>query len=187
MSNQTFDIIFSGQLIDGQDPDAARRMVGQIFKADDNQLDTLFSGNQIVIKSDVDDETATKYRVAFRKAGALIEIKPSRSNKESTEKPANEGASSPNESGNLTLLPPNTGSLIDCAKNVDPQPIPDIDHISLASLGATLDESPDPIPAEIDTSDLSLNPPNSGTLEDCKKEVEPYPIPDISHLDVDDQ
>ncbi len=187
MSNQIFDIIFSGQLIEGQDPDAARRMVGQIFKADDNQLDTLFSGNQVVIKSGVDDETAAKYRVAFRKAGALIEVKPTTSNMKNSENPATERVSSQNESDNLTLLPPNTGSLIDCAKKVDPQPIPDVDHISLASLGATIDESQDPIPAEIDTSDLSLTPPNSGTLEDCRKKVEPYPIPDISHLDIDKQ
>ena len=87
--------------------------------------------------------------------------------------------------GELTLLPPNTGSLIDCAKEITPQQIPDISSITLASPGSVIDESPDPEPVEIDTGELSVAPAKSGTLEDCKKEKEPYPIPDISHLDID--
>lgn len=180
MPSQPFDIIFSGQLLEGNNLDEVKKRIEKIFKADSDLLDRLFSGKPVIIKSGVDDETATKYRVAFRKAGALIEIKPSNNKVPGDISPPH------NVLNNLTLFPANTGSLIDCAKQVTPQPIPDIDHISLASIGAVLDESPDPEPAEIDTSGLSVNPPNSGSLEDCKKEVEPYPIPDITHLDVDE-
>jgi len=181
MSSQTFDIIFSGQLIEGNNRDEVKTKIGVIFGADDDLLDKLFSGKPVIIKSGVDDEAATKYRVAFRKAGALIEIKPSTAESAST-------APSPKKASNgLTLLPANTGSLIDCAKDVTPQQIPDIDHISLASAGVIIDESPDPEPVQIDTSDLSLNPANSGTLEECTKGVEPSPIPDISHLNIEKQ
>jgi hypothetical protein len=185
MPQQTYDVIFSGQLMEGANQEEAKHQINSIFNTSADQLNKLFSGNPVTIKSGVDEETAAKYRVAFRKAGALVEIKPSpptstSSNKTQPRQPAED------ISNELTLLPPNTGSLIDCAKKVSPQPIPDISNISLASPGTVLDDSSPPEAPEIDTSTLSVNPPNSGTLEDCKKQIEPYPIPDISHLDIDD-
>jgi hypothetical protein len=179
MPYQTYDIIFSGQLLEGSDLETTRQQVGKLFKASAEQLDRLFSGKPVIIKSGADDDSATKYRMAFKQAGALVEIRLS-------DTPSSETApvTQPTEE-DMTLLPPNTGSLIDCAKPVTPQPIPDIDYISLAEPGATIDEHPAPEPVDIDTGDLSMTPPNSGTLEDCKKEVEPYPIPDIGYMDID--
>jgi hypothetical protein len=186
MPQQTYDVIFSGQLLEGANQEDAKHQINSIFKTNTDQLNKLFSGNPVTIKSSVDEETAAKYRVAFRKAGALVEIKPSVST--STNSNTTQPIQPPTKEtlNELTLLPPNTGSLIDCAKAVPPQPIPDISNISLASPGTVLDDSSPPAPPEIDTSTLSVNPANSGTLEDCKKQVEPYPIPDISHLDIDD-
>jgi hypothetical protein len=187
MPRQTYDVIFSGKLMEGVSPEKAKLQISNIFKTDNSQLNQLFSGKAVTIKSDVDEETAAKYRVAFREAGALIEIKPSASPSNSSGKTSPSQPSTEKTSDELTLLPPNTGSLIDCAKKVTPQPIPDISNISLASPGTVLDETSPPKPPEIDTSSLSADPPNSGTLEDCKKQVEPFPIPDISHLDIDDR
>lgn len=187
MPKPTYDVIFSGKLMEGVIPEKAKQQISNIFKTDNNQLNQLFSGKAIIIKSDVDEETAAKYRVAFRKAGALLEIKPSASASNSSGKTSPSQSLTEKTADKLTLLPPNTGSLIDCAKKVTPQPIPDISNISLAAPGTVLDETPLPKPPEIDTSTLSVNPPNSGTLEDCKKQVEPYPIPDITHLDIDDR
>lgn len=185
MPSQTYDIYFSGQIMDGNNPAETRQQVGKLFKADKDQLGRLFSGTPIRIKLGVDEETATKYRVAFRKAGALIEIKPSNLVTENLETPNAQVYDQSDPPEELSLLPPNTGSLIDFAPEVIPQPLPDIDHLALASTGSILDESPDPEPPEIDTDGLSMSPANSGTLEDCRKEVAPYPIPDISHLDLD--
>jgi hypothetical protein len=185
MLTQTYDIYFSGQILDGNDPAETRIQVGRLFKADHNQLKKLFSGTPVKIRSGVDEETATKYRVTLRKVGALIEIKPSNVATDSKENiDANEAH--PDTSEELTLLPPNTGSLIDCAPTIIPQPLPEIDHLSLASAGSIIDESPTPEPPQIDTNGLTISPAHSGTLEDYKKEVEPYPIPDITHLDLDE-
>jgi hypothetical protein len=174
---QLYDIYFSGQVMDGHDPAEARIQVGKLFKADQRQLEKLFSGTPIKIRSGVDEETATKYRVTLRKAGALVEIKLSDIAADSTPSDTTE---------ELTLLPPNTGTLLDCAATVTPQPLPEIGHLSLAPEGSIIDKSPEQQPVEIDTGGLSLNPANSGTLEDCKKELEPYPIPDITHLHLDE-
>ncbi len=111
----------------------------------------------------------------------------------------------------MELLPAKTGSLIDCAAEVVPAEIPNIDGITLGSSTAPLDsreppppanidtedltlsparpeamldESEPPPPAEIDTSGLTLNAANTGTLEDCQQPVEAAKIPDISALEM---
>ena len=39
----------------------------------------------------------------------------------------------------------------------------------------------------IDISALSMNPANSGTLEDCASSREPIPLPDISNLQLEER
>ena len=164
--------------MEDRDPVETRSQVGNMFKVGGEQLEQLFSGKPVRIKSGVDEETAGKYRAAFRNAGALIDIRPS-------DQEAGTGASGTSAGETMTLLPANTGSLEECAQEITPQPLPDISHLSLASAGVALDESTEPEPLEIDTDNLSMQPANTGSLEECAKEVEPYPVPDISHLDLD--
>jgi hypothetical protein len=82
----------------------------------------------------------------------------------------------------MTLLPPRTGSLEDCAVDAAAQEIPDIGWMHLDSPGIDLDETPPPTAAEIDTSGLSMSEPNSGSLEDCAPVKAARPIPDISQM-----
>ncbi|OOZ37740.1 hypothetical protein [Solemya velesiana gill symbiont] len=201
MSFTLFDIYFSGQIIEGNDPDQVKQKIAQMFKADAAQVERMFSGKPIRIKSGVDQDTAIKYRGAFKNAGALIDIKPA--GKEAQE----QGPES------MSLLPPRTGSLEECQVPVKPAPIPDISNLDLSppgtivdeheplpqaeidtsslSLdpeGVTIDES-EPVPdADINTDDLDLNPPKTGSLEDAHTEPEPAVIPDVSalHLEEDD-
>lgn len=56
----------------------------------------------------------------------------------------------------------------------------------LAEPGAIIDPTPPPPPAEIDVSGLEALPPNTGSLEDCRADKPPRPIPDISHLQLVD-
>ena len=69
MSN-TFEVIFSGEVLDGFDAAETRAKVGQLFKADEAKLARLFSGKPVVIKKGLDEATANKYVGAFKKAGA---------------------------------------------------------------------------------------------------------------------
>ena len=199
MSTERYDIFFSGKIIEGQDDAEVRTKIGQMFKAGPQQLERLFSGKPIKVKSGIDLDNAVKYRVAFRDAGALVDIKPAASDAEaSPQQPApSESAESkpdtpakaappPTEAEDIILLPPNTGSLIDCAPEVIPTPIPDISGIDVANVGATIDESEPPPPANIDTEGLTLNPARTGSLEDCQEPVESLEIPDISALKIVD-
>ena len=118
----------------------------------------------------VDADTASRYRAAFRDAGALLEIVPN-------------GAPAPQRA----TPAPGTADAAVVGADTPTAPTPAAaDDMSLAEPGAIIDHAPAAPPAEIDTSALSALPPNSGSLEDCKIDKEPHPIPDISHLQIVD-
>jgi len=194
MPEERFDIYFAGQLIDGQDPAEARAKVGQLFKAGEEQLRKLFCGKPVAVKKNVDLETASRYRLAFRKAGALVEIRPCAGAAANppggeTQQPAAQPQPAPAAPG-MTLLPANTGSLEDCAPPVKPEPIPDISGIGMAAPGVRMDDTPPPQPARIDTGDIDLVPGQDWSLEDCQPPPLPSVMPDLEGLDLaapDDQ
>lgn len=208
MSEPLYDIFFSGQIMQGRDPAEVRENIARIFKASPKQLEFLFSGSHAMVKQGLDQEAAVKYRVAFRDAGALVDVVPA-GEQPATKEPQTETRSSIQPADQITLLPANTGSLIDCAKTVEPAPLPEISGISMAPTGGSLidcakivepvplpdisvlsmaptgsniDEIETAPPADIDTSALSLNPPNTGSLEECHVEPPVAEIPDISQL-----
>lgn len=179
MPAQTYDIFFSGRILEDTSLDEVKTKVGKLFNTSGEQLDYLFSGESVKIKNSIDQDTAIKYRVAFRNAGALVEI---RSTGLEVPETSDNLEQTETEEGGMVLLPANSGSLIDCAPPVEPASIPDISGLSLAGPGTTLDETTPPPAAEIDTSELQLSPANTGTLEDCQQPKTPVPLPDISRL-----
>ena len=76
MSDQLFEVAFSGQISDGANPDDVKARVGKMFNADATKLAALFSGKRVVIKKNIDQATAAKYRAALNKAGAVCEVAP---------------------------------------------------------------------------------------------------------------
>lgn len=161
---QAFDIYFLGEMLPGSDPESVKREVAKLFKVADDAVDRLFSGKPLRVKQGIDVDTASRYRAAFRDAGALLQIVP--------------GGSPPPQRHD----PADTSAAVAAGSTAATD-----GGMSLAAPGTIMDDTPPPPPAEIDTSGLSAAPANSGSLEDCKIEKAPYPIPDISHLQfVDD-
>lgn len=166
MNGMCYDIYFAGRLLPDQDPVVVRENIRVMFRADDAQLQRLFSGDPVRIKAGVDEETAVKYRVSFREAGAVVEIRPvtgSDTGAASPGQPDSTAASADAPQGQASatvggfeLLPPFTGTLEDCAIEIEPQQIPDISHMSLSPSGTLIDESEPPKPLQIDTSQLKL-------------------------------
>lgn len=158
MTDTLFDIFFSGQILQDQDIDQVKQAVAKIFKADDAMLERLFSGTPVRVKSGVDQETAIKYRVTFRQAGAVIDIKPTEGSVEPSASAANTSREPQpiSDSGNMTLLPPHTGNLLDCAIEPDATPIGDISYMSLSPEGANIDETEPPPDLNIDTGALEI-------------------------------
>ena len=183
---QNFDIFFAGKLAPNANLQETREAVGRLFKVEGQALDKLFSGTPVKIKTGVDVETANRFRKAFRDAGALIDIKPQgqppAAPETNTAAASSPGPAETTEDTGMTLLPPRTGSLEDCASAVAAREIPDISWMRLDLPGIDLDETPPPAAADIETGQLSMSAPNSGSLADCAPDIPAQPIPDISQL-----
>ena len=154
MAESKFDIQFAGALVPGAEASAVRERLRDLFRLSPEALDRLFSGQPIVIKRDLDAATATRYRDAFRAAGAILRLTPS----------------------------PDTADTPPAAPEPDPQSAADPGGLTLAPPGADVGELVAVAPRDIDTAALSLVAGQNWTLEDCTAEPPPSPVPDISHL-----
>ncbi len=190
---QNFDIYFRGELLPEADPQVARAGLAKMFRLDEAGVERLFSGKPKRIKRGADVDKASRYRAAFREVGALIEVVPEGGAAPAPLAPAKvaqplqDVADLPEERPNaleaaFELLPPRTGSLEDCAPQVEARPIGDTSWMALDEPGVDLVE-PEPQPqVEYDTSGLSMSSPQAFTLEDCVDPHPPAQLPDISHL-----
>jgi hypothetical protein len=156
-----------------------------MFRIDGPQLERLFSGAPTAIKKDIDLETASRFRDAFKKAGALVELKKvgSQAATSAAPSPAVSGGpaqqAAPKAPEGLDLAAPRTGSLIDCAPKEDPVPIPDISAIGLAEPGALVAQpSEEPAAPTPDLSGIELAEPGSPMADG-------QPLPPPPQVDTD--
>lgn len=192
MPQPLFDVYFRGALLPDAEPGQVRERLGALFGLGPAEVDRLFGGNPVCVKRAVDVDTAAQLRGRFRDAGALVDIRPA----EAAAKPpapaaatADSPVAAPAGTGDdvgWTLAAPQTGSLADCARPVVPVPLPDISGLDLAQAGTNLANDATVPPPAIDTSHLSVAPPNTGSLEDYRQEKPARPIGDISHLALSD-
>jgi hypothetical protein len=74
MSKELFDVVFKGECIKGLDPALVKQSIGRLFKMEGAKLDAMFSQREIVLKRNLEFDTANKYRVAIKKAGARVDL-----------------------------------------------------------------------------------------------------------------
>jgi hypothetical protein len=67
-------VIFEGRITGEIGIAEVKRNLAAMFKMNGTQVESLFSGKPIVIKRDIDVQTAQKYAAAFKKAGAVCRI-----------------------------------------------------------------------------------------------------------------
>lgn len=133
-----FDLIFSGELVEGADPRQVRRNLEALFKTDAGAIARLFTGKPVVIRKDLDQEAAERYRAALQKAGALCRVR-----RIETDQPG------------IAAL----GEDLDRTPPPAPAPLPDISGITLAPPGTpvlTPEERRKPVPPPPDPGDLTL-------------------------------
>lgn len=74
MKERRFDITFDGSVINGAKLLDVKQNVQRLFKLDESEVNTLFSGQHITIKKDLDRQTASQYQKALTQAGAKIQL-----------------------------------------------------------------------------------------------------------------
>lgn len=76
MSGMLYNVDFSGRIIPGWELDEVKANLATVLKADEDTIYKLFSGKRIVIKKNVDHQTALKINNIFKDAGADCMISP---------------------------------------------------------------------------------------------------------------
>ena len=188
MSDELFEIAISGEILDGENPEDVKARIGKMFNADEAKIAQLFSGNRVVIKKNVDQQTAAKYKNALNKAGAACEIK---SLSPVVETPVAERTPTPQAAPAIPHKPRKPVDYGDIAPppQVDPlgitgDQIEDL-AVSIAPVGSALQDNIEEVDEpQLDISGLDIAPVGS-VLGSDKQESEPPP-PDTSGLSMAD-
>jgi hypothetical protein len=170
MTESQYDIIFAGELAPGANPAEVCRRIKVLFKLSDEAAHRLFGDRPVTIKRGVDDATVTRYREAFREAGAFIRVEPV-----------------PTSSDLLPRDPREKVAQQPARHEAKPRPSRAAVRTSTLQLAPLGDDRPLEAPADfkprvVDISYLSLVQGNDWTLADCDQPPPPIPTPDISHL-----
>ncbi|MBL4866294.1 MAG: hypothetical protein JKY67_07960 [Pseudomonadales bacterium] len=182
MSDQQYQIVFTGQIIEGADLAEVKRKIAKLFNASEKQLAMFFSGKRVVIKNKVDKETAKKYQTALNKAGAqcvleIMKVAPVSRKRPAAKAPVVESA----QAGSMRVEP--VGANLGVKSAEVPPSAPDVSHISVSTAGATLgEENKQPAPPAPDVSHISVSA--AGAILGVENKDPAPPAPDVSHISV---
>jgi hypothetical protein len=71
-----YEIAFNGECLPGTLPEVVKASVGQLFRADAQRIELLFSGRRLILKSHLDAPAAERFRQALERAGAVAHVCP---------------------------------------------------------------------------------------------------------------
>jgi hypothetical protein len=184
MSDNNFEVAFSGQLVAGADPAQVKAKVAVLFKTDVAKIEHMFSGARVVIKKGLDQATAVKYQAAMKSAGAVCEVRDA----SAAEAPASTPAPQPTAkaaAAPVAKRPANTNA------PAAPQTVPlhvsaaDIAElkVDIAPVGSDMNQQKKNVTTAIpDISGLTMAPP--GSELSTQKKVAPPPPPDTGGLSI---
>jgi hypothetical protein len=191
-----YEIVFSGQLVPGAQAEKVQTNLAKLFQADAQRIALLFSGRRLVLKNNLDQAGAEKYRSTLERAGAFVEVVAM--SVEAQPEPAAEveveevELAPPPDEPTWTRKPslPKTAPTTKNAGNqqIEPRDVymaafVDVEapDFSIADLGSNVqDPKARPAAPRLDLSGLSLAPAGSD-IESLKRPAA-GPAPDTSHL-----
>lgn len=175
----TYHIVFEGKLTGEVGLADTKKQLAGMFKMNATQVEALFTGKPVVIKRNVDEATAAKFKAAFKKAGAVCRIVPAGNGETTASKPARpaDSASPPSaqSAGNDA-----TGRM--AGKDIVQKKVPqDLGGLAMGQAGEDIPTYAENIDIDIpDVSGLSFSSDEEGYLVPTKET--PEPKVDISGL-----
>lgn len=195
-----YEIVFSGQLVPGAQAERVQANLAKLFQADAQRIALLFSGRRLVLKNNLDQAGAEKYRSTLERAGAFVEVVAM-----PVEAAVEAESAAEMEVEEVELAPPPdepTWMRKSSSSNPDARPAPETVHkkkveprdvymaafvdvdapdFSIADLSSDVqDPKASPAAPRLDLSGLSLAPAGSD-IESLKRPAA-GPVPDTSHL-----
>ena len=173
MAESQFRVVFAGRLAPAADPREVHAALARLFKTEPAKIAALFTGQPVVVRKDLDENTARQYQAAMAKVGALADVllMPGEQVEPApTVVSATPPALSPPPPAVARALsqPPQApdfcvaeaGTLL-----VEPVPVPtlniDTAHLSVAAVGTPLTDAVLVEAPRFDLSGLSLDPPGT--------------------------
>jgi hypothetical protein len=178
-----YEIAFSGQLVPGAQLDLVKANMAKLFQADAQRIALLFSGRRLVIKNNLDEAGAEKYRATLERAGALVEV----CDMDAVEIEEVELAPPPPYEPPAPVSAPLAAGapkpLVVAPRDEYMAAFGDVEapDFGIAPVGVDLqDEKPEPVAPKVDLSQFSLAPAGSDMGQ--AKAAPAGPAPDVSHL-----
>jgi hypothetical protein len=91
-SKPTYSFVVTGEIVEGQTLDAVKDNLEKFIKLDRKTLHGIFAKKNVVLKKDIDQETAEKYKKAFTKCGAICKITENDANITTNDKSTDSGS-----------------------------------------------------------------------------------------------
>ena len=173
-----YEIAFSGELVPGAQLEVVQANLAKLFQADAQRIAQLFSGRRVVIKNNLDEAGAEKYRSTLERAGARVEVVNTEAlvieEIELAPPPAASVSRAPTQSTGRLVVAPRDEYMAAFAQV-------DAPDFGVAALGADLQDGKAPVAVpDLDLSSFSLAPVGSDMGQ--AKAAPPAPAPDTSHL-----
>lgn len=73
---EQYSILFTGEIAQGNNLETVKNKVAAVFRINSSQVAALFTGKPVVVKENVDRQTALQYKAAFERAGAVCQLVP---------------------------------------------------------------------------------------------------------------
>jgi hypothetical protein len=158
--NRQYEIVFRGELLPGFALDSVKPALAKLFSADPEQIQKLFSGKRVVIKTGLDAEAVQKYQQALKNTGLYVEINPLLAPTASNT--FDDGTSDNGVSDSKEVMPLWTimevGSLL-ADPPTSPVPVISTPNFTLAEAGSDLGELPRAgKPVQVSIAHLSVLP-----------------------------
>ena len=71
MAEKRYNVIFNGEIEKGRNIDDVKKNLLAVAKISEKQVNHLFSEPCVIVKKGADENTASKYKAIFKKAGAI--------------------------------------------------------------------------------------------------------------------
>jgi hypothetical protein len=172
MGEQHFEVIFRGDVELGRSVVEVKEGLAKLFNADVSRIEQMFSGKPVVIKANLDENTALNYQASLKAVGALVDIRSSESI-DASSKLLDQTAVA-HVSSEKVNAPSDTEKMVDFDFDVAP-------------IGADMlptEHKKDYTPADVDTSHLSVSDIGSDVLDEKDKRSYEESDVDISHLSI---
>jgi hypothetical protein len=172
MSEERYNVVFTGEIIGSMDPAVAKQNFSDTFKVTGMRLDALFSGKPVVLKKNIDYRNGMKFRGQLKRIGMISSFNPleqaeqaptpsggavdpvATTNTAVTDTSVATSSAAPNDDWSLAPV----GSDMNQIKDTRPAVSVDVSQISVAPVGVDiLVEKKPVIVLDVDTSKLSVS------------------------------